>query len=87
MVSRTFLFAGSALAAGLLASTGAQAEATQGQATAVVREGVAVRASAFQNRRPRPGPEIDVATLRTVTRPCDPIEPAISCRLVLIEMQ
>lgn len=71
---------------GLLCSQARSAPA-RGEATVVIREGVAIRALQAKEGADRASRIQAEHSVRTVTRPCDPAEPTIRCTFVLIEMQ
>ena len=87
MANWTFHLAGALAAATLIHHAQAQSAATGGAATVVVREGMAVRASEMRASSQETDGRGQQQKVRTVTRPCNPAEPAIVCTLVLIEVQ
>ena len=74
-------------AAALLHHAPALSEAVSGDAAAIIREGVKVRATQAQTSPSERDDSRLEGHVRTVSRPCNPAEPSTSCKLVLIEMQ
>ena len=81
MARRAFGYA--ALLAALPHHGATVAAAREAQATAVIREGIAVHASGEQTFPKTPREE---RTVRTIMRPCSVADPHILCTFVLIEI-
>lgn len=87
VATTTFPLAKMLLATALLHHAAAQSEAVRGETIAVIREGMRIRAPQQQGPASKPDDNELQRSIRTLTRPCNPAEPAILCTLVLIEVQ